>query len=489
MGGRRKLLAGTTACLALLGAGLTQIGSFGDSASAVTATAASSCPGGAGSSPDGVFTCGGPNATTVGAGPELVQGFVYADIDRNSHPGLDGAVTVSDSPTGSAPSADYGIGGVRVTLFSEAGATLGSVITSKDGWYSFAGVSSSTAYRLKVHLPGGYTATPVVEDQSPSPSSSLIGPDGVASFVTREGGRPLPGDRFDYSQGLIPPAGTPRPQKGAIQIRTFVDFDQNGQIAGGLKELNYGLVDDVTVLYAGTTNHYLANKYWTYHGVGRSPNNKIGYVTFTNLVVGVCYDVKVNAPLTTFANNTRQTVPSRWTAANVGDDRTDSDVDANGFVRLCPTAASPNRAVGAGAVPLVPAFPAPNATIGNRVWLDQNGNGTQETSEPGVGNVNITLIDDSPKAINDPSLASHSALAAGPANAEGWYGFGGLRPDRCYELRAQIPPGYALTAARVGAANRNSDFVAGGPTGATTGRVCFDTGTTRTDIDLGLRRL
>lgn len=79
-----------------------------------------------------------------------------------------------------------------------------------------------------------------------------------------------------------------------------------------------------------------------------------------------------------------------------------------------------------------------NNSIGDFVWLDQDGDGFQENGEPGVDNVTVNLWEDSncndtPDSIIDTQQTNN-----------GYYNFDNL-PDGCYIIQVELPDGYSYT--------------------------------------------
>ena len=72
--------------------------------------------------------------------------------------------------------------------------------------------------------------------------------------------------------------------------------------------------------------------------------------------------------------------------------------------------------------------------IGDRAWVDMNGNGIQNGAEPGLKDVTVNLYD-----------AAGALLATTTTDANGKYGFGGLGPGS-YTVGFVAPNGYLITA-------------------------------------------
>ena len=77
--------------------------------------------------------------------------------------------------------------------------------------------------------------------------------------------------------------------------------------------------------------------------------------------------------------------------------------------------------------------------IGDRVWEDSNGNGIQDSGEPGLPNVKVELYS-----------GSGAWLASRLTGASGQYSFGGLTEGSQYFIRVEPPPDMAFSPADVG---------------------------------------
>jgi uncharacterized repeat protein (TIGR01451 family) len=78
--------------------------------------------------------------------------------------------------------------------------------------------------------------------------------------------------------------------------------------------------------------------------------------------------------------------------------------------------------------------------VGNFVWNDKNHNGLQDSGEPGVANVTVTL-----------ELGNGTAVASTVTNGSGAYQIIGLTPGTQYQLRfTGLPDGYDFTAKNQG---------------------------------------
>jgi uncharacterized protein YodC (DUF2158 family) len=112
------------------------------------------------------------------------------------------------------------------------------------------------------------------------------------------------------------------------------------------------------------------------------------------------------------------------------------------------------------------------AMIGDFVWIDQNENGLQDTNEPGLRNVHITLTGESEsgQAIVKDTLS----------DSNGHYSF--IVPSGDYVLHFEQPEHFLITEANVGMAGENSiiDAVSG-----TSPSFSLESGTVLLDLDAG----
>ena len=80
-----------------------------------------------------------------------------------------------------------------------------------------------------------------------------------------------------------------------------------------------------------------------------------------------------------------------------------------------------------------------DAIVGNRVWLDWNGDGVQQFEEPGVGGVCVNLYD-----------ASGAQVDATTTDSNGYYGFNLPAADDRYVIEVVQPPGMLFTTFKAG---------------------------------------
>jgi uncharacterized repeat protein (TIGR01451 family) len=113
----------------------------------------------------------------------------------------------------------------------------------------------------------------------------------------------------------------------------------------------------------------------------------------------------------------------------------------------------------------------PRAVIGNFVWEDLNGNGTQDAGEPGMTNVTVRLYD-----------SASNLVATAQTDTNGVYAFTNLLPGS-YFVQAVPPPGYTNTLTQAGGdTSLDSDMNDAGWSGV----VTVISGETKNDVDFGM---
>ena len=108
-------------------------------------------------------------------------------------------------------------------------------------------------------------------------------------------------------------------------------------------------------------------------------------------------------------------------------DNIDSDIDPTSKTTgtITVNAGQQNRTVDAGIYQ--------TASLGDRVWLDSNGNGLQDNGELGIANVKVNLLS-----------SAGAVLSTTTTNVNGLYSFSNLTPGD-YKLQVVAPSGYIVT--------------------------------------------
>ncbi len=112
------------------------------------------------------------------------------------------------------------------------------------------------------------------------------------------------------------------------------------------------------------------------------------------------------------------------------------------------------------------------ATVGDRVWLDANGNGLQDAGEPGVEGITVRLV-----------RADGTPVASTTTDAEGKYTFTDVEPGDYY-LTVDVPADYRLTRPDQGTDDAQDSDV--DPTTRRTPVFTLNAGDVVTTWDIGL---
>ncbi|GAB2558358.1 SdrD B-like domain-containing protein [Spirosoma areae] len=180
-----------------------------------------------------------------------------------------------------------------------------------------------------------------------------------------------------------------------------------------------------------------------------------GLYSFTDLTPGVPYSVSFTTPL-----NYSATTP------NVGNDVTDSDPVGGLTAPVTLTSGENNTTLDAG-------FFLPTAQLGDFVFEDSNRNGQQNTGEPGIPNVSVSL------------LSSGTVVASTTTEVNGLYSFTGLTPGVPYSVSFTAPTGYSATLQNIGPDATDSD---GNPATGLTGVYSLAANENNPTLDMGYFR-
>ncbi len=315
-------------------------------------------------------------------------------------------VWIDSNGNGQQDAGELGKAGVTVNLLDAGGATLATQTTDANGNYLFTGLTPGS-YAVQFIAPAGYllTSKDVGADASDSDADLATGKTGA--YVLASGD-----DNRTVDAGLV--------QKAHLGDFVWEDKNANGQQdAGetGIAGVTVNLKDAGGNLVASTTT---------------GANGGYGF----DVLPGT-YSVQIVAPGGYYA-----------TLKDVGNDASDSDIDAGGLTgSYTLNSGDVNNTVDAGLYR--------KATLGDRVWIDSNGNGQQDAGELGKAGVTVNLLD-----------AGGATLATQTTDANGNYLFTGLTPGS-YAVQFIAPAGYLLTSKDVGADASDSDAdLATGKTGA-----------------------
>lgn len=326
-------------------------------------------------------------------------------------------------------SGETGVAGVTVKLVDAKGATVATTTTDAKGDYAFT--TAVGDYSVQVAKPAGYTFTGQDKGGNDAVDSDVDATGASATFTVKAGATIDPADAGVY-------------RAASLGNKVWYDCDGDGiQDAGesGIQGARITLLDENGKAVAATVT------------------NRSGEYAFTGLKPGV-YSVKFDT----------SALPSGYvvTKQDAGsDDARDSDVDASGLSHKVTLVSGENNAsldIGI----------ADAATIGDRVWLDTDADGIQDSNEAGVANVTMTLKD-----------AKGNIVATTVTDDCGNYSFSVAAGT--YSVSMKTPDGYGITKQYATGASYDSNADASGNLGTVTVKAgdivkTMDAGLTQTSI-------
>jgi protocatechuate 3,4-dioxygenase beta subunit len=361
----------------------------------------------------------GENNPNIDAGvyrPASLSQIVWFDADRD----------------GRLNNGEAGAAGIKVILLDASGNPVPGAVATTDasGHYQFTNLApgSYSVQFDKSTLPAGYDFTSAAQGAPGNGGSDADTGSGKTAQVTLVSGQDM-----TLRAGLVV-------QQATIGDRVWHDANGNGvQDAGeaGIVGVKVDLKDENGNVVKTTTT------------------GADGKYSFT--VDPGKYSVSVTAPAGMTA-----------TGQHGGADGVDSDINAGGQSDLVTlSAGQTNNNVDAGFYKA--------ATLGDRVWLDANRNGVQDSGETGVAGVKVLLLDASGNPTGDTATT----------DANGNYSFTNLTPGT-YSVqfdKASLPANYVFTSADVGNDAKDSD--ANVSTGKTA-QVTLVSGAVNNDLDAGI---
>lgn len=287
-----------------------------------------------------------------------------------------------------------GLQGVTVSLLASDGITqLATTSTNANGTYSFGRLSINATYIVKV-------VTTSLPNSGVGLTNSVDPDGGIASQVTvpvlsGTGGINMAQD-FGYE------ASSPATIGGTLWNDTNANGILDAEEAGRLRGITLVLLDVEGNLVATTTTD--AN----------------GAYSFSGLPAGT-YRVHVT--------DTANELEGWWHSLGNQDPTQDGTSKADPF-NLTVAAGQANSNIDFG-------YYHQGAALGNRVWSDTNGDGIQDSDEPGLAGVSVQLVVTYP--------GGGTTTLKGVSGADGGYSFGNLLLDESFNGAAQQSPLSALT--------------------------------------------
>ena len=304
--------------------------------------------------------------------------YVWEDLDK------DGIQDINEAP---------GVQGVTVTLYDANGNAIATTTTNGVGYYLFDNLVPGDYSVGFSNLPSGYVFSPQDQGTNDSKDSDADVTTGKTATITLSAGE----DNRDLDAGIYLPVA---------DLGDFVWEDLNED---GIQDAGEPGVQGVTVtLYDGNGN-----------SLASTTTSATGFYLFDNLMPGDYYVIFSNLPTDYVFSPQDQG----------SDDEKDSDADVNtGQSHTVTLAANEsNRSIDAGIY-------LPNASLGDFVWDDIDEDGIQDSNEPGVQGVTVTLYDGNGNQVGQTTT-----------DTNGEYLFDNLTPGSYYVIFSNLPTDYIFS--------------------------------------------
>ncbi len=306
-----------------------------------------------------------------------------------------------------------GIAGVTVKLYNQNNVLVDTQVTDGRGYYLFTGVKGNNYY-VVFAAPAGYRRSPQDADaqgvNGPN-NSDVVAGTGISPVVTLHSGEI--NNNVDAGLALKP---------GSIGDRIWLDENGDGIQDGGedgIANVKVELYNSDNVLlattYTDTEGNYLFNRVCLGDYTVR--------VDPTSLPTGLAANPTYDEDGTDTPHQSEVTI-------NCGDRHLTADF---GYNWAPPDDTIKNQGLGA---------------IGDRVWIDANGNGLQDPGEPGMGGVTVTLYyDHNHNGVYDAPYTVDGYVATRTTTADGQYIFDDLPPGAYVVVvnGGTTPTGYTQT--------------------------------------------
>lgn len=305
--------------------------------------------------------------------------------------------------------AEAGVSGVLVTLYAGDGVTvIGTTVTDEFGFYIFNNLTPGDYVVGFSNLPPGYSFSPSNAGGNDANDSDPDGISGKTDIINLTAGEKDMSIDAGIHNAVLP--------VGALGNFVWFDYDKDGLqdagengVPGVIVTLYDGLNNILSTTSTDATGHYLFNNL-------DAGNYKVG---FSNIPAG--YKVT--------------------TANQGGDDAIDSDPNEATVITSVITLALAeiNLTVDAGIVEA--GGKTGFATLGDRVWDDNNNNGIQDAGELGVEGVTVTLY----------QADGVTVISTLVTDALGNYLFTGLDAGSYKVGFSNLPTGYTFSTSNQGA--------------------------------------
>ena len=324
---------------------------------------------------------------------------------------------------------ESGVPRVTVKLYDCAGNLIATTQTDPNGAYLFEEVIPGSYYVSFSNLPTGYVFSPKDQGANDAIDSDVDANGNTACFNLSPNE-----DKDDVDAGIYLPKAS---------VGDFVWDDENED---GIQDAGEPGIPGVTVtLYDANGNQ-----------VAQTTTSSTGYYLFDNLTPASYYIEFSNLP-------TDYVYTKKDQGSN---DAVDSDASSTGTTATFTLAPGQDKEdVDAGAY-------VPKATLSDFVWHDMDEDGIQDSGEPGIPGVTVTLFD-----------GNGNQVAQTTTDTNGQYIFEDLMPGDYYVNFSNLPTGYQFSPNDAGNDNFDSDA---DPNTGNSPIVTLSPGENNTSVDVGL---
>ena len=302
---------------------------------------------------------------------------------------------------GKQEESEPGIEGVNVYLLDHTGTLIATKKTDSSGYYLFEGLHPGR-YKIKLDKPSGFD---LITDQNQGTDEGKDSDIDTTTLTSDEIILISGENNFTIDGGFYK----------LISIGDFVWDDKN---ANGVQDPSEEGLEGVTVNLYDNSDTLLDTQ----------STNATGHYQFTSLKPG-SYQVEVVKPAG-YVNSpkNKESDPSKDSDLNFGTSKSDVITLLSG---------DKNLTIDAGLYKM--------ASIGDFIWHDLNGDGTQEEGEVGIENVTVNLFNQSGEKISTTTT-----------NEDGYYTFDGLTPGT-YTVGIIKPSGFDKLSDKTQGVNTEKD--------------------------------
>ena len=307
---------------------------------------------------------------------------------------------------------EKGLAGVKVSLLDESdnpakdvnGNTIVAQKTDAEGLYKFCKLEPLKSYKIEVTPPSGYIISPKNRGSDNSKDSDINPKTGISNSIYLEH------DNTTIDAGVY----------NTACIGGYFWNDKNADGIQGTKEEPLSNVKVMLFTQNGTVAVDAEG-----NPVGYIKTNYTGKYKFCKLLPGGYY-IKATPPEKRFNISPK----------NIGDNRSkDSDINEETLNSSIINLSSGENELS------IDGGMYKSGCLGNRVWLDNNGNGIQDIGEGGVANTVVEILNANGSIAVDTKNRTIRAILT---DSDGYYNFCNLAVGH-YKIKVTPPVGYFIT--------------------------------------------